>query len=584
MSDSNPSNPHMSDSNSRIPLTANDSKVDSQPSNETAESLSGESFKDLLSQFERSRSRATAAPGKGREGIVVAVTVDSVLVDIGFKTEGILLLTEFERVGKTVKAGDKLQVSIKGRDPEGYYELSLGKIERPADWASLQRAFAEKTTIVGTVTGVVKGGLSVDVGVRAFMPASRSGVRDAAEMEKLVEQEIRCRITKIDEAEEDLVVDRRVILEEEESAAKDRRYAQVQEGAIVHGTVRSLTDYGAFIDIGDVDALLHVSDISRSRVSKPADVLSVGQEVDVKVLKIDPEKRRISVGMKQLEPDPWDSVAAKYQPGERVRGTVSRLMDFGAFVELEPGVEGLIHISEMSWGKKVRTPSDVVKQGETVEAVILGVSAGERRISLGLKQALGNPWTDAPQKFAVGSVVEGPVVSITKFGAFVEVSQGIEGMIHVSDISAEKRIGHPSDALKVGQTIKAQVLEVDGEKRRLKLGIKQMVPTSIDEYLAERREDDVVSGRVMEVSGDQARVELGEGIQGMCRIAARPATEDKASGGSVDLASLSSMLNAKWKGGGAGESKPEAIRSGQIRSFRISRLDPAARKIELELA
>jgi small subunit ribosomal protein S1 len=585
MSDSTPSNPNMFNKSSSEPPASDDPKPQSQPSSEAGESFPGESFKDLLSQFEQSKSRKAEVPGKGREGTVVAVTVDSVLVDIGYKTEGILSLTEFERVGKTVKAGDKLQISIKGRDPEGYYELSLGKIERPTDWASLQKAFAEKTMIVGTVTGVVKGGLSVDVGVRAFMPASRSGVRDAAEMEKLVEQEIRCRITKIDEAEEDLVVDRRVILEEEESAAKDRRYLQVQEGATVHGTVRSLTDYGAFIDIGDMDALLHVSDISRSRVSKPADVLSVGQEVDVKVLKIDPEKRRISVGMKQLEPDPWDSVAAKYQPGERVHGRVSRLMDFGAFVELEPGVEGLIHISEMSWGKKVRTPGDVVKQGETVEAVILGVSPGERRISLGLKQALGNPWTDAVQKFAVGSVVEGPVVSITKFGAFVQVFEGIEGMIHVSDISAEKRIGHPSDVLKVGQIIKAQVLEVDAEKRRLKLGIKQLVPTSIDEYLAERREGHVVSGRVTEVSGDQARVELGEGIQGTCRIVDPPASESKPARGSADLASLSSMLNAKWKGGDSqGESKPEAVRTGQIRSFRISRLDPAAKKIELELA
>jgi small subunit ribosomal protein S1 len=405
-------------------------------------------------------------------------------------------------------------------------------------------------------------------------------------MEKLVEQEIRCRITKIDEAEEDLVVDRRVVTEEEELAAKDRRYSQVQEGAIVHGTVRSLTDYGAFIDIGDVDALLHVSDISRSRVSKPSEVLTVGQEVDVKVLKIDAEKRRVSVGMKQLEPDPWDSVATKYKPGERAGGTVTRLMDFGAFVELEPGVEGLIHISEMSWGKKVRTPSDVVKSGEIVEAVILGVSPAERRISLGLKQALGNPWADAPKKFAVGSVVEGPVTSITKFGVFVQVSEGIEGMIHVSDISAEKRINHPSDVLKVGQSVKAQVLELDTEKRRLKLGIKQLVPTSNDEYLAERREGNVVSGRVMEVSGDQARIELGEGIHGLCRIRASAAVqENKQDGGHADLASLSSMLNAKWKGNSkASESKPEAVRAGQIRSFRISKLDAASKKIELELA
>jgi small subunit ribosomal protein S1 len=542
-----------------------------------------ECFRDALTQFEQSKSRKPAEAGKGREGTVIAVTVDSVLVDIGFKTEGILPLTAFQ--GETVKAGDKLVVSIKGRDPEGYYELSLGKIERPKDWAALQKAFAEKTTIVGTVTGVVKGGLTVDVGVRAFLPASRSGARDAAEMQKLVEQEIRCRITKLDEADEDVVVDRRVVAEEEERATKDRRYSEVKEGVIVHGTVRSLTDYGAFIDVGGVDALLHVSDISRSRVSKPSDVLSVGQEVDVKILKIDSEKRRISVGLKQLEADPWESAAAKYKPGERTRGTVTRLMDFGAFVELEPGLEGLVHISEMSWGKKVRTPGDVVKPGEIVEAVILSVSAGERRISLGLKQALGDPWADAAQKFAVGSVIEGPVTSLTKFGAFVQVSEGIEGMIHISDMSAEKRINHPQDMLKVGQVVKAQVIEFDSEKRRVKLGMKQLVPTSIEEYIAERREGDVVSGRVIEISGGQARVELGEGIQGQCRIPGEATAEKETQTGSkADLSSLSSLLQARWKGGAAGGSqKPEDFRAGQIRSFRVTKLDAATKKIELEL-
>ena len=563
------------------PIISNSGSPESRAVNE-----SNESFKDILSQFEQSKSRKPDEAGRGREGTVIAVTADSVLVDIGFKTEGILPLEAFSGAGETVKAGDKLVVSIKGRDPEGYYELTLGKIERPRDWAALQKAFAEKTTIMGTVTAVVKGGLSVDVGVRAFMPASRSGARDAAEMEKLVEQEIRCRITKLDETEEDVVVDRRIVVEEEERAAKGRRYSEVKEGTIVQGTVRSITDYGAFIDIGGVDALLHVSDISRSRVSKPADVLSVGQEVEVKILKIDAEKQRISVGMKQLEPDPWDSVAAKYKPGERARGAVTRILDFGAFVELEPGIEGLIHISEMSWAKKVRTPSDVVTPGDNVEVVILGVSADERRISLGLKQALGDPWADAAQKFAVGSVIEGPVTSLTKFGAFVQLSEGVEGMIHISDISAEKRINHPQDILKVGQTIKAQVLEVDAEKRRLKLGIKQMVPTSIEEYIAEHQEGNVVSGRVVEVSGEQARAELGEGIQGTCRIpAARPAEGKTPAESKPDLGSLSSMLKAHWKGAPvAGGSKPEAVRAGQIRSFRIAKLDPAAKKIELELA
>ena len=549
---------------------------------------SNESFGNLLSQFERShllqRSEGT------REGTVVSVSADSVTVDVGLKTEGSLPISELQAKGKTVTAGDKLQVTIRGRDPEGYYELTLSKAARPTDWAALQRAYESKTTIVGTVTAVVKGGLSVDVGVRAFMPASRSGARDAAEMEELVEQEIRCRITKLDEADEDIVVDRRVIAEEEEQAAKDRRYSELKEGELVSGTVRSLTDYGAFIDIGGTDALLHISDISWSRVARAADMLAVGQQIDAQVLKVDAEKRRVSVGMKQLQPHPWDSVPDKYKVGERVRGTVTRVTDFGAFVELAPGVEGLIHVSEMSWVRKVRKPSDLVKPGETVEAVVLGVSAAEKRISLGLKQALGDPWADISQKFSVGSVVEGPVVSLTKFGAFVQVAEGIEGMIHVSDLSAEKRINHPQEVLKVGQSVKAQVLELDTEKRRLKLGIKQLAPTSIDEYLAEHREGDVVSGRVIQVSGDSAQVELGEGIQATCRISMPSATLAASSGASsagekTDLASMTSMLQARWKSGATAEaSKPQELKAGQVRSFRITKIEAPTKKVEVELA
>src|SRR6266550_7333599 len=336
-----------------------------------------ESFESILSQFERSHT-AKAAEGL-REGTVVSVSADSVFVDIGFKTEGVLPLSEFQN-DSAVKPGDKLQVTIKGRDPEGYYQLTRSKAARPTDWAALERAFAKKGTIVGTVTGVVKGGLSVDVGVRAFMPASRSGARDAAEMEKLVQQEIRCRIIKLDAADEDVVVDRRIVAEEEEQTVKDQRYSELKEGETVSGTVQSLTDYGAFVDVGGTDALLHVSDISWGRINKPADVLSVGQQLEVRVLKMDAEKRRVSVGIKQLQPHPWDSVASKYKVGERVRGTITRVMDFGAFVELEAGVEGLIHVSEMSWVKKVRKPSDLVKPGERVEAVILGINVGEKRI------------------------------------------------------------------------------------------------------------------------------------------------------------------------------------------------------------
>jgi len=292
------------------------------------------------------------------------------------------------------------------------------------------------------------------------------------------------------------------------------------------------------------------------------------------------------VGMKQLQPHPWDSVPEKYKTGERVRGTVTRVVEFGAFVELEPGIEGLIHLSEMSWARKVRKPSDVVNPGDTVEALILGVNAGERRISLGLKQALGDPWAEVAQRFPAGSVIEGPVTSITKFGAFVQLTEGVEGMIHVSEISAEKRINHPQEVLKVGQPVKAQVLAVDTEKRLMRLSMKQLVPTSLDEYIAEHKEGDVVTGRMIEDAGEHARVELGEGIQGTCRIsAASPAKEERRAESKADLSSLSSMLQARWKGGAAGgASKPEAVRTGQIRSFRIVRLDRDAKKIELELA
>ncbi len=547
-----------------------------------------ESFKDIFSEYEHSHSRKKEPGTQGREGTVIAVTADSIVLDIGYKTEGVLPLTAFP-AGEPPKPGEKVQVTIKGRDPEGYYELTRGKVERPTDWESLEKAFAEKSTIVGTVTGVVKGGLSVDIGVRAFMPASRSGTHDASELEKLVEQEIRCRIIKLDVAEEDVVVDRRAIAEDEERAGKERRFSELKEGDTVQGEVRSLTDYGAFVDIGGADALLHVGEISWRRINKPSDVLSAGQRIEARIIKIDADKHRIAISLKQLQPHPWDAVAEKYKPGERVRGAVSRIADFGAFVELEPGIEGLIHISEMSWAKRVRTPSDIVKLGETVEAVILGVNPAERRISLGLKQALGDPWAGAEQKFAPGTVIEGPVTSIMKFGAFVQLTEGVEGLIHISEISAEKRINHPQEVLKAGQVVKAQVLALDTEKRLIRLSMKQLVPTGLDEYLAEHKEGDMVTGRMIDVSEGRARVELGEGVVATCRIPAEGSTkEDKhaepAPSSKPDLSSLGSMLQARWKTGAPeSETKPEALRAGQIRKFRIAKLDTATKKIGLEL-
>ena len=560
------------------PETPNSANPEARPVTETTES-----FGDILSQFQKSHSRK-AEGSKQLEATVIAVTGEAVFFDIGYKSEGILPLTALQ--GETLKSGDKALVTVKGRDLDGYYELSRFKVERPMDWSALEKAFADKAAVLGTVTAVVKGGFSVDVGVRAFMPASRSGVRQAAEMENLVGQEIRCRIIKLDVADEDVVVDRRAVAEEEERAAREKIYGQIKEGDTVTGTVRSLMEYGAFVDLSGIDALLHVGDIAWSRVNKAADVLSIGQQIEVKVLKLanEGDKRRISVGLKQLQSHPWDAVAQKFKVGDRVRGTISKLMDFGAFVELEPGIEGLIHISEMSWAKgKVRKPSDVVKPGETVEAVILGINAAERRISLGLKQALGDPWADVPQRFPLGSEGEGPVTSLTKFGAFVQLSDGVEGMIHVSEISAEKRIGMPAEVLRVGQVVKVLVIGVDPEKRQMKLSMKQLVPTGLDEYLADHKEGDVVTGRLVDQSG--TRVELGEGIHAACKASsANPAKSDAPTSEKADLSSLSSMLQARWKTGAGAPVKAEPVRAGQVRSFRITQIDRAAKKIIVEPA
>jgi small subunit ribosomal protein S1 len=545
---------------------------------------STESFDAILSEYEQTHSRRSGEGGKQIAGTVVAVSADSVFVDIGYKTEGVLPLALFQGAGETVEPGSKLLVSVKGRNEEGYYELSRMRVEQPKDWSALEQAFAEKSVIVGTVTGVVKGGLTVDVGVRAFMPGSRSGARDAAEMEKLVGQEIRCRIIKLDVAEEDLVVDRRAVAEEEDRSIKERRFGEITEGDVVSGTVRSLMDYGAFVDIGGVDGLLHISDIAWARVEKPAEVLTVGQRIEAKVLKVEAAGKRISLGMKQLMAHPWDAVAGKYVAGERVRGAVTRVTDFGAFVELEPGVEGMVHISEMSWVKKVRKPGDLVKPGDVVEVMILGVSVPERRMSLGLKQTLGDPWVDAAERFVVGSQVEGPVVSFTKFGAFVQLTEGIEGMIHVSEISAEKRIERPQDVLRTGQVVKAKLLDFDREKRQIKLSLKQLVPTGLDEYIAEHAEGDVVTGRLIEVAGEQGTVELGEGIRARARLVAEAVVKEEAKAGVVDLSSLGSMLASRWKNGpSAAETKAEPVRAGQIRSFRITLLDREAKKVEVQL-
>ena len=556
----------------------------------TVEEEPTESFADLLRDFEQSHARKPEAGTRQIDGTVVSVSADQVFLDIGYKTEGMLPRSAFEMNADGVKPGDVVPVSVKGRNEEGYYELSKFKVAQPRDWTALEAAFNDKTPVVGNVTAVVKGGVSVDVGVRAFMPASRSGTKDAAELEKLVGTEITCRITKLDITDENVVVDRRVVLEEQARAAMAERHAALQVGDTLTGTVRTLMPYGAFIDLGGVDGLLHISDMAYSRVSKPEDVLTVGQEIKVRVLKIDPDTKKLSLGLKQLQAEPWETAPERLVPGQRISGTVTRIMDFGAFVEIEPGVEGLIHISEMTWGKKVRHPSDVVKPGDRVDAVILSVKPEERRIALGLKQTLADPWLEVQQKFPAGSQVEGPVNKLMNFGAFVQIAEGIEGLVHISEIVADRRLNHPNEVLRAGQVVKAQVLAIDVEKRQIKLSMKQLIPTSIDEYIAEYKAGDTVSGRVVEVSPSSAVIELGEGIRATCRVsgavaaaAAKPAEEKPV--GKADLSSLSSMLQARWKGNAPDASAaPEPLAEGQVRSFKIKKLDAETKKIEVELA
>jgi small subunit ribosomal protein S1 len=544
----------------------------------------GPSFADILSEFE---AQSQKAPGGPIEGTVLSVSDEGAVIDVGRKSDGLLDVAPYRNGDGTfrLEPGAKVLVSITGTNEQGQLTLSTHRVEVPKDWTGLQAAYNEKKTIQGRVTEAVKGGLRVDIGVRAFMPASRSGIREMAELETLVGQDIDCRITKLDTEKEDVVVDRRVVLEERERESRQQAFDAVQEGAEVIGRVRNLTDFGAFVDIGGIDGLLHVADISWTRIGKPADVLKAGDEVRVKILKVNRETRKISLGMKQLQPEPWTLAEGKFNVGDRVKGTVARLTDFGAFVELLPGVEGLIHVSEMSWTKKNPRPADILKPGETVEVVVILANAAEKKISLGLKQALGDPWDAVPENFKPGTVVEAPVVSIQKFGAFVQLADGVEGMIHVGDITSEKRIENPKDVLSLGQNVRCVVTEVDRERRRLRLSMKQLEPTKADLWLAEHKEGDTVTGRVLEVRDNRIQVELGEGVTGVCRLAAA----DKSSSGSgansqkADVASAAALLAARFKQGIAPQDSGPKIRPGETRRFSIAQIDPQKKRIDLTL-
>jgi small subunit ribosomal protein S1 len=548
------------------------------------------SFADILREFESSRA-ASAGGRTGKRkaaarvfhGTVVGVSGDVVLVDYGGKAEGVIAAADLKDAdgNLSVKPGDTFDVTITGYDNQGMARLSRLTGPRPRDWEELERAFEQKETIAGRVTAAVKGGFTVDVGTRAFMPTSRSGVRDAAQMEGLIGQEIRCQIIKLDADNADIVVDRRIVIEQEAKEARQHTLAGLEEGAIVRGTVRSLADYGAFVDIGGVDGLLHVADISWSRTTDPSEELKVGDVLDLKVLKVDRQTGKIALGLKQMSPDPWEQALVMLKPGDRVKGEVTRLTDFGAFVEVLPGVEGLIHVSEMSWTRRIHRASDVLQKGERVEAVVLQLDAAGPRLSLGLKQVLGNPWDTIRERYPSGKIVEGKVTRLAKFGAFVEVEEGIEGLIHVSEFTSEKRIEHPGEVVKVGQLVRAMVLSADSETRRLKLGLKQLEPTAATSFAQQAHVGDRVSGRVLEIRGSQVIVELEEGVVGVC-VTDRPARGETAP---VSAGSLAEQLAAAWKGGlqSAGPAA-EPYQKGQVRSFTIKSIDAEGKNIELEPA
>lgn len=553
---------------------------------ETAETLADTGFGDILREFETQKPEGEE-PGRGLiKGHVLRITPDGVVVDIGRKMEGMLPLDLVSgRDGQViVQLGQTLDVSVAGRTDDGYYRLAVQKVEAPKDWSGIEQAFENKLVVTGTVLEVVKGGLRVDIGERAFMPASRSGARDVSEMAKLVGQKIECRITKFDKEKEDVVVDRRVLLEEKAAERKQEAFASLAEGQVLKGRVRTLTDFGAFVSIGEVDGLLHVSDMSWTRIAKPADILKEGDEINVKILKINPSTRKISLGMKQLQPEPWAQAAEQFQVGQRVQGKVMRLAEFGAFVELMPGIEGLVRMIDLTWDKRIRKPEDVVKVGDIVEVQILDMKPADRKIGLGLKQLVEDPWAAAKAKYPLGSVVEATVTDLQNFGAFLALGPGVEGMVHVADITREKRIDHPKDVLKVGQVIKAAVTEFEVDRRRIRLSIKQLEPTSADHFIAENKVGDLVTGRVSEVKESRAKVQLAEGVTGNCQLPkAQGASEGSTAAGKVDISSLSAMLNAKWKEGAGGDTDKNQVRVGQIRQFKITSMDPESKRIEVAL-
>ncbi|HUO05921.1 MAG TPA: 30S ribosomal protein S1 [Candidatus Binataceae bacterium] len=476
-----------------------------------------------INEFESLMEESLKAPRPGDvlTGTVIQVTRDSVIVDINYKCEGQVPLAEFldAEGNPTVKEGDEVDVFFEGTETEnGTVMLSHAKAEKFKVWRELDQAFQTGTPVEGLVQGKVKGGLKVDIGVAAFLPGSHVDIRPARNLDRYIGQRGRFQILKFNRARGNVVVSRRAVLERERASLKEQTLKVLEEGVILEGTVKNITDYGAFIDLGGIDGLLHITDMAWGRLQHPSEVLKVGDKVKVVVLKYDHDRERVSLGMKQITPDPWNKVAEAYPPGARIKGSVVSVTDYGAFVELEKGVEGLIHVSEMSWSKRAVHPSKVVNPGDQVEVQVLGVDEANRRISLGLKQTEPNPWEELARQHPVGSKVTGKVKSITDFGVFVEIEPGIDGLVHISDLSWTRKIRHPSEICKKGDDLEAVVLAIEPANERVSLGVKQLQPdpwTSIAERYPINAK---VHGKISSVADFGVFVEIEEGVEGLVHI------------------------------------------------------------------
>jgi small subunit ribosomal protein S1 len=497
------------------------------------EDVDPQEFSRMLDIYDN--SFRNIAEGEVMKGTVLKVTPSEVIVDIGYKSEGIIGVDEFldERGEVTVQPGDTVDVLLeRTEDRDGYVVLSREKAEKMKIWDEVEKAYAERKVVIGRVIERIKGGLAVDIGVRAFLPGSQIDVRPVRNLDALRGQELRMRVIKVNKKRGNIVLSRKVLLEEENAEKKKHTLHTLSEGKVLKGTVKNITDYGAFIDLGGIDGLLHITDMSWGRVGHPSELFKVNDEIDVIVLKYDPATERVSLGHKQLINDPWSNVSDRYPVGARMSGKVVSLTDYGAFIELEPGVEGLIHVSEMSWSKRVKHPSKILNVGDSVDAMVLGVDATARRISLGLKQVETNPWHELADKYPVGSKIVGKVRNLTEFGAFVEVEDDIDGLIHISDMSWSKRIKHPSEVLKKGDRVEAMVLNIDAENQRLSLGLKQLATDIWDDFFSRHQVGQTIEGKVVRVTNFGAFVELDEGIEGLIHVSE---LDDSKGGEKIDL-------------------------------------------------